>query len=106
MIGFFGVVFLFFDEIVINESNYIYALIVILGSTFYSIGGILTLKIKKKGNENVTTSTTIWSVIFLFPLSMLFETPWKLDPSIDSTLALLYLGVVATGVAWMIRFRI
>ena len=106
LIGFFGVVFLFFDEIVINESNYIYALIVILGSTFYSIGGILTLKIKKKGNENVTTSTTIWSVIFLFPLSMLFETPWKLDPSIDSTLALLYLGVVATGLAWMIRFRI
>ncbi len=106
LIGFFGVVFLFFDEIVINESNYIYALIVILGSTFYSIGGILTLKIKKKGNENVTTSTTIWSVIFLFPLSMLFETPWKLDPSIDSTLALLYLGVVATGIAWMIRFRI
>ena len=106
LIGFFGVVFLFFDEIVINKGNYIYALIVILGSTFYSIGGILTLKIKKKGNENVTTSTTIWSVIFLFPLSMLFETPWKLDPSIDSTLALLYLGVVATGVAWMIRFRI
>ena len=106
LIGFFGVVFLFFDEIVINEGNYIYALIVILGSTFYSIGGILTLKIKKKGNENVTTSTTIWSVIFLFPLSMLFETPWKLDPSIDSTLALLYLGVVATGLAWMIRFRI
>ena len=106
LIGFFGVVFLFFDEIVINKGNYIYALIVILGSTFYSIGGILTLKIKKKGNENVTTSTTIWSVIFLFPLSMLFETPWKLDPSIDSTLALLYLGVVATGLAWMIRFRI
>ena len=38
------------------KSNYIFALITILGSTFYSIGGILTLRIKDKGNENVTNS--------------------------------------------------
>ena len=91
---------------IINESNFIYVLITILGSTFYSIGGILTLKLKAKGNENVTTSTTLWSVIFLLPLSMIFETPWQSIPSIESTLALLYLGVVATGLAWLIRFRI
>ena len=106
IIGFFGIVFLFFDKLIINERNYVYVLITILGSTFYSIGGILTLKLKNKGNENVTTSTTLWSVIFLFPLSMFFETPWELKPSLESTLALLYLGVVATGLAWLIRFRI
>ena len=106
IIGFAGVIFLFFDDLIINEKNYIYALITILGSTFYSIGGIMTLKLRHKGNENVTTSTTLWSVIFLLPLSIFFETPWKLNPSLDSTLALLYLGVVATGLAWLIRFRI
>ena len=106
LIGFLGILFLFFDKVIINESNYVYVLITILGSTFYSIGGILTLKLKTKGNENVTTSTTFWSVIFLFPLSMIFETPWQSTPSIESTLALLYLGVVATGLAWLIRFRI
>ena len=106
LIGFSGIVFLFFDKLIISENNYVYALITILGSTFYSIGGILTLKLSKKGNENVTTSTTLWSVIFLFPLSMIFETPWQLSPSIESTLALLYLGIVATGLAWLIRFRI
>ena len=73
LVGFSGIVFLFFDKLIINENNYIYALITILGSTFYSIGGIMTLKLKSKGNENVTTSTTLWSVIFLFPLSMVFE---------------------------------
>ena len=41
-----------------------------------------------------------------FIASSLFETPWKLNPSLASTLALLYLGVVATGLAWLIRFRI
>ena len=106
LIGFCGIIFLFFDKVIINEKNYIYVLITILGSTFYSIGGILTLKLKTKGNENVTTSTTLWSVIFLFPLSMIFETPWQLTPSLGSTLSLLYLGVVATGLAWLIRFRI
>ena len=106
LIGFFGIIVLFFDKLIINEANDIFVLITILGSTFYSIGGILTLRLKKKGNENVTTSTTLWSVIFLIPLSFIFETPWNSNPSLESTLSLLYLGVVATGVAWLIRFRI
>ena len=106
IIGFTGIIFLFFDKLIINEKNYPFVLITILGSTFYSIGGILTLKVKNKGNENVTTSTTIWSVIFLLPLSIIFEKPWLLNPSLESTVSLLYLGVVATGLAWLIRFRI
>ena len=106
LVGFSGILFLFLDKIIINESNYIFALITILGSTFYSIGGILTIRIKNKGNENVTTSTTIWSLIFLFPMAIILEKPWLADPTLESTLSLLYLGIVATGLAWLIRFRI
>ena len=106
LIGFFGVLVIFFDKVLVNESNYIYVLITILGSVFYSIGGILTLKLKKKKNENVTTSTTLWSVIFLVPLAFVLESPLDSNPTVQSTLSLLYLGVVATGVAWLIRFRI
>ena len=106
LIGFAGILILFFDNLIINESNYLYVLIIILGSTFYSIGGILTLNLKKKGNENVTTSTTLWSIIFLIPLSFIFETPLESNPTLKSTLSLFYLGVVATGLAWLIRFRI
>jgi drug/metabolite transporter (DMT)-like permease len=106
VIGFSGIIFLFFNNLAVNESNLIYALIIFLGSTFYSIGGILTLKIKNQGNENVTTSTIIWSIIFLIPLSFFIEDPWSLNPSLSSTLSLIYLGVVATGLAWLLRFRI
>ena len=106
LIGFSGIILLFFDKVIINDNNIIYALITILGSTFYWIGGILTLKLKHKRNENVTTSTTLWSIIFLIPFSILIEKPWNLSPSIESTLALLYLGIIATGLAWLIRFRI
>ena len=69
LIGFSGIILLFFDKVIINVDNYLYALITILGSTFYCIGGLLTLKLKNKKNENVTTSTTLWSVIFLLPFS-------------------------------------
>ena len=106
LVGFSGIVLLFFDKVIINSENYIYALITILGSTFYCIGGLLTLKLKNKKNENVTTSTTLWSVIFLLPFSLIIETPWNSHPTMASTVSLLYLGTVATGFAWLIRFRI
>jgi drug/metabolite transporter (DMT)-like permease len=107
ILGFAGILLLFFDKLIINESNYLFVLIVLLGSTFYSISGILILKkLKKSGNINVTTSTLIWSVITLLPLSFIFEDPFKSSPTLESTLSLIYLGVVATGFAWWLRFRI
>ena len=107
ILGFVGILLLFFDKLIINESNYLFVLIVLLGSTFYSISGILILKkLKKSGNINVTTSTLIWSVITLLPLSFIFEDPFKSSPTLESTLSLIYLGVVATGFAWWLRFRI
>ena len=107
IIGFLGVVFLFFDKLVISDSNIFYAIVILFGSTFYVIGGILTLKfLKNEGNENVSTSTILWSLIFLFPFC-LYQQPWtNLNPSLESTIALIYLGVFPTGVAWMLRFHI
>ena len=62
--------------------------------------------INLKQHINLEGDRTIWAVVFLFPLAMIFETPWLSSPSMESTFALLYLGVVATGLAWLIRFRI
>jgi len=106
-IGFIGVAILFFDKLVISESNLIYALIILFAATLYVIGGILILKfLKNKGNENVTTSTIIWSLISLLPFC-LYKQPWvNLNPSFESTLSLIYLGIFATGIAWMLRFHI
>jgi len=36
----------------------------------------------------------------------MLESPWSSSPTLQSTLSLLYLGVIATGLAWLIRFRI
>ena len=106
LIGFSGIVFLFSDKVLINKENILYAFAILLGSTCYVIGGILTLKISKKKNENVTASILIWGSIIVFPISMFFEQPWNLSPSLDSMIALLYLGVFPTGIAWLLRFHI
>ena len=106
LVGFSGIIYLFSDNLLINQNNFISALLILLGSTCYVIGGVLTLKISKKKNENVTASILIWAVIILIPITFIIEEPWKLTPTTESTLSLIYLGVVATGLAWLLRFRI
>jgi len=106
LLGFSGIVFLFSDNILINDNNFLSALIIFFASTFYVIGGLLTLKISNKKNENVTASILIWGAIFLIPVTAFTEKPWNLNPSIASTISVVYLGVVATGLAWLLRFRI
>ncbi len=106
LIGFSGIIYLFSDNILINENNFISAVLILTGSTFYVIGGLLTLKISHKDNENVTASILIWGTLVLFPVFLFFDQPWSLTPRLDSTLSLIYLGVFSTGIAWLLRFYI
>jgi len=106
LLGFSGIVFLFSDNILINENNFSAALIIFFASTFYVIGGLLTLKISNKKNENVTASILIWATLFLIPITAYTEQPWNLNPSLESTISVIYLGIVATGFAWLLRFKI
>ena len=106
LIGFSGVLYLFSDNILINENNFFSAILILLGSTCYVIGGVLTLKISKKKNENVTGSILVWAVLILIPIVSIVEQPWNVSPRLDSTISVIYLGLVSTGIAWLLRFRI
>tara|TARA_Y100000816_G_C26029864_1_gene539086 strand:+ start:75 stop:977 length:903 start_codon:yes stop_codon:yes gene_type:complete len=106
LIGFSGIIYLFSDNLLIDENNFLSALLILLGSTCYVIGGVLTLQISKKKNENVTGSILIWAIIILIPLASFIEQPWSLTPRVDSTISVIYLGLISTGAAWLLRFRI
>ena len=106
LIGFSGIIYLFSDNLLINENNLVSALLILLGSTCYVVGGVLTLKISKKKNENVTGSILIWATIILIPLVSFIEQPWNSIPRLDSTISVIYLGIVSTGLAWLLRFKI
>ena len=106
LIGFSGILYLFSDNILINENNFFSAILILLGSTCYVIGGVLTLKISKKKNENVTGSILVWAVLILIPIVSIIEQPWNVSPRLDSSISVIYLGLVSTGIAWLLRFRI
>ena len=106
LIGFAGIVYLFSDNILIDENNFLSAILILLGSTCYVIGGVLTLKISKKRNENVTGSILIWATLILLPLTFIIELPSQIIPSFNSSVSVIYLGIVPTGIAWLLRFRI
>ena len=106
LIGFSGILYLFSDNLLIDENNFLSALLILLGSTCYVVGGVLTLKISKKKNENVTGSILIWAIIILIPLVSFIEQPWNITPRLDSTISVVYLGLISTGIAWLLRFKI
>ena len=106
LIGFSGILYLFSDNLLIDNNNFFSAILILLGSTCYVVGGVLTLKISKKKNENVTGSILIWAIIILIPLVSFIEQPWNVTPRLDSTISVIYLGLVSTGIAWLLRFRI
>ena len=106
LIGFSGILYLFSDNILINQNNFYSAILILLGSTCYVIGGVLTLKISKKKNENVTGSILVWAVLILIPIVIIVEQPWNVSLRLDSTISVIYLGLVSTGIAWLLRFRI
>ena len=106
LIGFSGILYLFSDNLLIDDNNFFSAILILLGSTCYVVGGVLTLKISRKKNENVTGSILIWAIIILIPLVSFIEQPWNITPRLDSTISVIYLGLVSTGIAWLLRFRI
>ena len=106
LVGFLGIVFLFSDDLLINSSNIFYAFMVILGPAFYTLGGLFSLRLKHVKNEVVTSSILVWAVMILLPIMFIFENPLDLKPSLGPTISLFYLGVVATAIAWLMRFYI
>ena len=45
-------------------------------------------------------------IIILIPLVSFIEQPWQNIPRTDSVISVIYLGIVPTGDAWLLRFRI
>ena len=64
------------------------------------------IKISNKKNEKCYSFNIDMGNYFLILVTAYTEQPWNLNPSMESTISVIYLGVVATGFAWLLRFRI
>jgi len=106
IIGFLGVYILMADKIAVNQQHFILPTLAILGATLcYGIGANFTKKyLQGMKPLALATSSQLCSAALLIPIS-LFYLPAQL-PSFAAMAAVSSLGVLCTGVAYVIFFRL
>jgi len=110
--GFMGIILILFPYVNENSNNLIGILAILAMAISYAIGGLINQHvIFKKMSLNFETNIIqqhIASVLFLLATSLIMES-W---PSIASIFnikilpAFLYLGMIATAIAWIIYFHL
>lgn len=110
IIGFIGVVFVIglktFDQ---GIGELLPQLAIILAATSYAISGAIAKKVESVSSSMFTASVLIAASIMTVPASLLMDNPLSksfVDGSMTSLMAILYLGLVPTGLAFLIRFHL
>ncbi|KKJ78357.1 hypothetical protein WH95_03420 [Kiloniella litopenaei] len=107
LVGFAGVlVVLGLDSFSGIGDNFYAQIITMLAAMCYACSGILVRRIKEKSNTVVTASILISATALILPVSLIFEAPWVAIASSESNsiFALLYLGLIPTALAFILRF--
>ncbi|MCO4799499.1 MAG: DMT family transporter [Colwelliaceae bacterium] len=106
IIGFIGVYFLMFDKLNTPNSNVILPMLaVMLASLFYGVSANYTKKYLSNVKPLVLAAgSQLAATIVLLPLSMMFLP--KKFPSIEAINSVVVLGIVCTGFAYIIFFRL
>lgn len=81
-------------------------LAVVLGALLYAGAAIYGKRFSHLTPTVAAAGTMIWATACLVPLSLAIDQPWTLQPSALSLLAAIVLGVLCTGAALLIYFRL
>ena len=111
LVGMIGVLFIFGFESLKGLFSKNYLLIipkfsVILAVLGYVISSIIAYNLKKINIITLTTLVTFSAAFMSIPFIFLIEYKYPSSPSINSFIALLYLGIFPTAIAFLIRFYI
>ena len=81
-------------------------LAVLVGALLYAFAAIYGKRFTALSATVTAAGTMIWASALLIPASLLIEQPWTLQPSLDSMPAVAAPGVLCTGVAVLLYFRL
>jgi drug/metabolite transporter (DMT)-like permease len=108
--GFAGVVVLTGPEAMTrlagSASDLVFHLAILTGALCYAINTILAQRIPPTHPLVSAACTMIMASCVMLPLSAVFDRPWQLAPSQLSVVSVLWLGLVPTGAATVLYFRI
>ncbi len=108
VIGFISVFILFYDQIYISKTTTILSVLIVMSASLsYVIGGLIIEKNRKFNNETIAILSMMCGTIILLPICIikLSNLDFQLI-EIRSLISLIYLGVVSTAIAFMIRAKL
>jgi drug/metabolite transporter (DMT)-like permease len=79
---------------------------VLFGAFLYACAALNGKRLAHLSPLVTATGTMLWAAACLVPLSLLFDQPWAIRPSINAVLAACTLALLCTGVALVIYFRL
>ena len=107
LVGFSGILLVFGENAISSINGNIWAQLAVIGAGFcYTISGVIVSRVRGASADSVSASIFICSSVIVFPLWMILEQPWSLHFETESLLALTHLGLVSTGVAFLMRYYI
>jgi drug/metabolite transporter (DMT)-like permease len=81
-------------------------LAVLLGALLYAFAAIYGKRFASISPTVTAAGTMIWATGCLGPLCLVADKPWTLNPSAHSVVAAVVLGLLSTGVALLLYFRL
>jgi len=108
VIGFISVFILFYDQVYISKTTTIFSVLIVMSASLsYVIGGLIIQKYREYNNETIATLSMICGTIILLPICILKLSELDFDQvEMTSVLSLIYLGIVSTAIAFMIRAKL
>ena len=107
LVGFSGILLVFGENAFSSINGNIWAQLAVIGAGFcYTISGVIVSRVRGASADSVSASMFICSSVIVFPLWMILEQPWSLHFETESLLALTHLGLVSTGMAFLMRYYI
>ena len=107
LVGFSGVFLVFRENTNFSlNGNILEQGAVILAGMGYTISGVIAVRVRGISADSVSASVFIVASLIALPLWIIFDSPWNLQLEQDSILALTHLGIVSTGIAFLMRYYI
>jgi len=111
LLGLIGIIFLIGIENIIfvfkgNLFLIIPKLAVIIAALGYVISSIIAYNLKKLNTISLTTTVVIFASIMSLPFMFFYELNNFIFPKIESIIAVIYLGIMPTALAYLLRFYI
>ncbi len=106
IIGFVGVSLIFVQEIVLEGNGILGMLAIILAGACYTLSAIMIRRLNGVPGLVIVAGSTLIASLPMLPFLFWWYPPWQQAASASSFLALLFLAVGPTAVAYVLRTQI